>query len=150
MPWDIGGHSRVPDLGTPEVFAASYERYSADAVRLASKQSKRGLKHALFWAEREKASIVQARDYWVEVERITAASGIVAAEKAKTDARDALRDLIEATMSTEENTLSGVVIKAQALTAWAKVEPFYQAVNPRAQAWACNLAQTIMRHGGAV
>ena len=138
------------DIGTPDVFAASAERYQVDAVRLSAKPGKRGLKHALFWADKEKALIEPARVYWDQVARMTKASGIEGAKARLNATRIDLHKLVHNIMTTEEATLSGVVIKAQALTAWVKVELFYQAVNPHAQAWACSLAQSIMRQGGAV
>jgi len=158
MPWGVLGHTNVPNLGTPEIFTADWERHEAEAVRLSATKSQRGLKSARFWAERNKAVIAPARDFWAEVDRITDASGIEAAQAAKADAVQGLHDLVEATMAAQETSIAGVVIKAQALTAWGRVEWMHkvsQMVNSRSQGisqvdWACELAQSIMRQGGAL
>jgi hypothetical protein len=83
------------------------------------------------------------------VERIETASGLDAAEAAKEKARLALRAHVTATMAAPETTIAGVVIKAEALTAWANVDTFERLFNPKGPDWAEGLAAAIMRHGGA-
>ena len=148
--WGNRGVMRVPDLGTPEYFEAEWLRCQAEARAKAATKSQRGLKFATKWAERHRAAIAPSAAYWAEVERITAASGFEAAQAAEKDAREALRALIGAIMATDEATISGVVVKAQALAAWGEVDYVYRAYNPEGHDWAANLATSIMRQSGGV
>ena len=143
------GKDYVPELGTPEGFEAAWKQCEAEILRISATKSKRGLKSAQIWAARDKALIAPARAYWAEVERIETASGFDAAEAAKGKARDALRAHVTATMAAPETTIAGVVIKAEALTAWANVDTFERRFNPKGPDWAEGLAAAIMRHGGA-
>lgn len=150
MPWGKSGIARVPNLGTPESFMASGLAHKAEAARKALTKSKRGMQMPLRWAEHDFAAIAPARAYWGEVDRITAASGIESAQKAKTDAREALRAIVSQIMKIEENSMAGVIIKAQALTTWGQLDRFYLIVNEEAPEWAEGLANAIMRQSGAV
>lgn len=143
--WGNRGAMQIPDLGTPEYFEAEWLRCQAEARAKAATKSQRGLKFATKWAESEHAAIAPSTAYWAEVERIKAASGIEAAKAADKDAREALHALVGAIMATDEATIAGVIIKAQALTAWGEVEHFYQLVNLQGQEWAANLASSIIR-----
>lgn len=149
LPWGKGGMARVPELGTPESFKSAAEHHQIRANRKAATKSQRGLKFHEVWVKRSNDAIAPARAYWMEAERITAASGIDSAQKAKKEARDALRAIVGAIMATEETTIAGVIIKAQALTAWGHVEILYQALNMQGQEWAESLAGAIMRQSGA-
>ena len=85
---------RVQNIGTPEGFEAEYHAHTKEAERKSKLKSQRGMKSEIRWAERSKARMEPARAYWSEVERITAASGIEAAQAAETASRDALRSLV--------------------------------------------------------
>ncbi|MFT4707301.1 MAG: hypothetical protein ACJAWC_003099 [Yoonia sp.] len=52
---------------------------------------------------------------------------------------------IAATIDTPETTIVGVVIKAQALAEWGKVERFYRVLHPGGWPWSGDLAQAIIR-----
>lgn len=149
MPWGKGGMKRMPQLGVPEAFEESAERYEADAARCAHFKSPGKMQRNLRWAERERARIEPARAYWSEVERITTASGIEAAHARKASALDAVRSAVDEIMDADDWTIAGAVIKAQALNAWAEVEEPDRAVNVRGAVWADNLAASIVRHAGA-
>lgn len=145
MPYFVGGTPMHVNLGTPEYFKAEWLRYEAEARAKAATKSQRGLKIATKWAERQRAAIAPSAAYWAEVERITAASSIEAATVAEKEAREALHSLVGAIMAADEITIAGVIIKAQALTAWGEVEHFYQLVNLQGRDWAANLASSIIR-----
>jgi hypothetical protein len=80
------------------------------------------------------------------VERITEASGIEGAKAREEAARDALREEIDRIMVADDRAIAGAVIKAQALAAWAEVEPFYRVANARGPAWAELPAASIVKH----
>jgi hypothetical protein len=101
----------------PEHFAAWVERHEAEAARCAATPSKRGLKWALIGAERDRAAIEPARAFWAEVDRITKASGIEPAKARENAAREVLREAVDRIMVTDDWTIAGAVIKAQALAA---------------------------------
>lgn len=143
--WGNRGVMRVPDLGTPEYFEGEWLRCQAEARAKAATKSQRGLKFATIWADRNRAAIASSAAYWAEVERITAASGIEAARGAEKEAREALHSLVGAIMATDEATIAGVIVKAQALNTWSEVEFAYRALNLQGQDWAENLASSIIR-----
>jgi hypothetical protein len=97
------------------------------------------------WMEKEAAAIEPSRAYWSEVERITRESGITAAKNRKTDAEQRLHGLVDSILTHEEKTVTGLIIKAEALQAWGKVEPFRQFLNEDAPRWASAFAETVMR-----
>lgn len=142
-PWGGSTFLKVQDLGTPEVFEAGYERHMAIAAHKGKTKSKRGMKSELLWAERCKARIEPARAYWAEVDRITAASGIEAAQAAETAALSCLTDTVGAILNYDTTTATGLVIKAEALTAWGNAPAFNQGLNPNASKWMAGIAATI-------
>lgn len=145
MPWGKGGCTKVPDLGTPEVFERSYAAHMAEAQRCAKLKSKRGMKAQLAWAEKDKEALPLSRAYWAAVDRIEKASGIEAAQADKTAAREKLAAHITAIMNVEERTIEGLIIKAQALDAWSEVGAFWRGINPDAAMWADSITAAIMR-----
>ncbi len=146
IPFDRGfGEPSTVELGTPESFRASYEHHKAEYERKMATKSQRGAKFEKCRMERSRAAIAPSEAYWNEVERITEVSGIESAAKAKTEAMDALRDLVGDIIQCREKTVAGLVIKAQALQAWSQVDKFYQMVNPKAADWAAEMAATIVR-----
>jgi len=148
-PWGKGGIMRVQNLGTPEGFEASYHSHKKEADRKSKFKSQRGMKSELRWAESSKARIEPARAYWSEAERITALSGIEDAQALETKARDALRELVGAILTFEELSPMGLAIKAQALTAFVELPPFWQMANPDAPKWMAGLANTLTRQSTA-
>lgn len=143
--WGKSRLMRVQQLGTPEHFEES-ARLAWDVYehRMQTK-SQRGAKGAKAWAEQNEALIGPAREYWSQVDRITEASGIEAAQAARSDALEALRELVGQIVLYREKTVTGLIIKAQAMQAWETVEPFYRSVNLDGQAWAEAMTATVLR-----
>lgn len=141
-----GRHGKdVVYVGTPESFQKSAERRWANYERKMQTKSQRGAKSEKFWAEKDDAAIRPAQAYWSEVERITEESGIKSAQKAKEESREALRDLAGRIVLFHEHSITGLIIKAQALQAWGEVDEFFRIVNPDGPAWTDAMAETIMR-----
>jgi hypothetical protein len=139
------GIMRVQDLGTPEHFEESARQEWALYDHKMQTKSKRGAKTAKSFAERDAALIEPARSYWSQVERITEASGIEAAKVARSEALEALRKLVGQIVLFREKTVTGLIIKAQAMQAWESIEPFYRSVNLDGQAWAEAMTATVLR-----
>lgn len=139
--------TQVCNLGTPEIFEELFARYTKEAARAANHKSKRRMNSCLASADEAKAAIAPARAYWAEVDRITAASGIDAARARQTEAQGALHAHVDAIMTEREISLAGLVIKAQALAAWAQVGKFWRALDPKAGDWADALSAAILRQG---
>lgn len=135
----------VASIGTPEYYEASAERRRAEYNRKMATKSQRGAKSEKMWMERDAENAPIARAYWSEVERITKASGIKEAQALQKGTRDELRELVGSIVMSRENSITGLVIKAQAMQAWSKVEKFHRAVNPDGPAWADEIAATIIR-----
>lgn len=108
-------------------------------------KSQRGAKQMRRWAESDEALIAPAREYWSEVDRITEASGIEAAKVARSAALEALRELVGRIVFYRERTITGLIIKAQAMQAWEAVRPFDRGTNLVAMAWADAMTETILR-----
>ena len=132
-------------VGTPEDFQKSAERHWAHYERKMQTKSQRGARFHKVWAERDTASIEPARKYWSEIDRITRASGIEAAKKAEAEARDALQDLVGRIVLFKERSITGLIIKAQAMQAWGEVDAFARAFHLDALAWADAMNETILR-----
>lgn len=146
-PWGIKGHMRVPSIGTPDSFEDEHTSAMARAGRCAKTKSQRGLEQATLWAEKAQANIAPSRAYWAEVDRITALSGIEDAKAAKNGARDAFAAHVGAIMDAEALTMAGLVIKAQAMDAWANVGAFHRALHPNANKWADDMSRAIISLG---
>ena len=141
-----GRHGKdVVYVGTPEGFQESAERRWANYERKMQTKSQRGAKSDKFWAEKATAAIRPAQAYWSEVERITEESGIKVAQKAKEESQEALRGLVGRIVLFREHSITGLIIKAQALQAWGEVDSFFRIVNPDGPAWTDAMAETIMR-----
>lgn len=144
-----GNERSTPQLGTPEYFEGQAAYHQGRAEKCAATKSKRNMKFHALWAERQAAQIEPSRAYWSEVDRVTATSGIEDAQTQLRDARDALKKKVDQIMRADDWTIAGTVIKAQALQAWAEVEPFWRQMNLDGPPWADLLAASIMRHAQA-
>ncbi len=136
----------MPRLGTAEYFEVSAAHHGSEAKRCAAFKRERRMLSNLRAAEQERALIKPARIYWSEVDRITAASGIEAAQARAGAAQDALKAAVDRIMRADDRTITGAVIKAPALHAWTEVELFYRTLNDRGPAWAEQLAAPIVKH----
>ncbi|MGR3702282.1 MAG: hypothetical protein ACU0A4_09360 [Paracoccaceae bacterium] len=132
-------------VGTPEDFQKSAERHWAQYERKMQTKSQRGAWSHKRWAERDEAAIEPARKYWSEIDRIKQASGIEAAQNAKSEALDALQNLVGRIVLFEERSITGLIIKAQAMQAWGEVDAFARAFHLDALAWADAMNETIFR-----
>lgn len=141
--------TEVRPLGTAEYFEASRDRHRAEYLRKMQTKSQRGAEGCKIQSDRAAAAIEPARAYWSEVERITAASGIKDAKADALAAQDALQALVGQILQHRERTLTGLVIKAQALAAWSEAPEFYRILNPNGAAWADQIAASIVRQAGA-
>lgn len=146
LPWGKGGLKRMPQVGTPESFAADAARCEKEAARCAALPSKRGLKFATFHATQSRAAIEPARAFWAEVDRIKAASGIEAAQAREEAAAKALVQAVDQIMAADDWTISGAVIKAQALGAWGELDRPVRLLTMREADWAQSLAASILKH----
>lgn len=146
LPYFNSGITRMPQIGTPEHFAASADYHAIQADRILAKGGKRNLKFHRGWAERERAAIDPARAFWAEIDRITAASGIEAAQSREVEAAKGLVQSVERIMAADEWTIAGAVIKAQALGAWAELDRHIRLLSMRDSDWAQSLATSILKH----
>ena len=135
----------VHHIARPADLQRQFEGYVSEAERTSKFKKKGRMERNLRLADETKAKIEPARAYWSEVERITAASGIEAAQAAETASRDALRSLVGDILTFEEQSPVGLGIKAQALAAFIELPPFWQGVNPDAPQWLAGLTGTLAR-----
>ena len=141
-----GRHGKdVVYVGTPEDFQKSSERHWAMYEHKMKTKSQRGAAYPKRWAEKDAAAIQPSREYWSEVNRITEASGIEEATKAETDARNALKDLVGRIVLFQEMSITGLIIKAQAMQAWSEVDMFWRLLNTHSAEWANAMAETVIR-----
>jgi len=143
--WGKSDLMDVRSLGTPEYFEAEARSYWAEYERRMTTKSKRGADHARRWSERQAAAIEPARAYWSEADRITEASGIEAAQATLTASRDDLKELVGSIILYREQTVTGLIIKAQAMQAWAEVDAFSRHLHLDALAWSDAMAETVLR-----
>ncbi len=141
---------RLVNVGTADGFKEAAARHRREYERKMQTKSQRGAKFHKLWMERDTAAIAPVRAFWAEVERINEASGIKAAQAEQTATRDALQGLVSRIVLFQERTVTGLVIKAQAMQAWSNVGNFYRLLNLEATAWGDEMAATIVRRvGGA-
>lgn len=144
-----GGKSGLPgaliSVGKPEHFEADI-RYNKERIaHIMKTKSKRGLKFHETWVARSEDALPLAKAYWADLAKAKSASGIEDADGELAVAREALHAHVDQIMRFREKTMQGLVIKAQAMTAWGKVEPFQRAFNIQANDWADAMAATVMR-----
>ncbi|OOY23137.1 hypothetical protein BMI91_16985 [Thioclava sediminum] len=132
-------------VGKPEHFEADI-RYNKERIaHIMKTKSKRGLKFHETWVARSEEALPLAKTYWADLEKAKSASGIDDANGRLAAVREALHAHVDQIMRFQEKTMQGLVIKAQAMTAWGKVEPFQRAFNIQANDWADAMAATVMR-----
>jgi hypothetical protein len=146
LPWGKNVIKRMQQVGTPEVFEAAAKHHETEVARIIAKGGKRNLKYHRVWAAREKAAVEPARAFWAEVDRITAASGIEAAQRREVEAVKALVQAVDRVMATDDWTITGAVIKAQALGAWGGLDRHIRLLSMRDGDWSQSLAASILKH----
>lgn len=90
--------------------------------------------------------LAQAREYEAAKARTLEASGYEAARDRQSAAREALLSIVSRIMAEPETSMAGVVIKAEALTAWANAP--YHAFEVKGWAWPQQLAASLLRIAG--
>lgn len=75
-------------------------------------------------------------------------SGYPAAVERAAEVRERLTVHVDAVMSHPANTMTGVMIKAEALAAFSKLERFWRVTEPRAWGWAGSFAALILQIAG--
>jgi hypothetical protein len=98
-----------------------------------------------------KKQLAIAKGYEAECDRVRLASGLRAAQKRESDAAQALTNHVDAIMGTPETSMTGIMIKAQAMAAWSRV-PLCGLFVVQAREWGPKFGASIVRlaaEGGA-
>lgn len=143
------GEEEAHRIGKPSAFVWEQECCREAMQKKSMMRSKRERAY-----RREKLAAAEkaekmAEDYWAACERVRQASGIEPARERKAAAREALREHVSAILAGREQSMAGVVIKAQALAAWGEVELFHRMLNPHGDEWASHISASIMRQAEA-
>lgn len=96
-------------------------------------------------AEAERLHAIAAR-YEAEIASIKKESNYESASKHAAATAEALEAHVSAIMTQPELSMDGLIIKAQALAAWGKVEPLYRIPYRHGQDWHGQIAASILRH----
>lgn len=137
-------------LWTVEQVESSITDYERDVARILKTKRQTRLGWHVERLNEARKALPKAKAYWRKCERIRKSCGYESASKRKHKAMDALRDHVKAIMETEERTMMGVVIKAQALQSWTKVETFYRGFNIHGIEWPNQMGEAIIRQAGVV
>lgn len=136
---------RPISIGTVETFESEIDTHRRRIAHIMTTKSKRGLKSEQLWLARAETALPLARSYWAKVERIRTASGYDTAVQCEHDALAALKAHVDKIMVAPEHTMQGVVIKAQALAAWGRIERHCRVLNIEGVEWPTQMAEAIMR-----
>jgi len=96
------------------------------------------------WKDRLEA----AEHYYAATAKLREASGYEPARLAEEAAREALTTHVTAIMAEPPTTMIGVVIHAQALTAFGKVDQFFRVCNSGSWGWSAEFADHVLRLAG--
>ena len=135
-------------IWTVEQTATTIAEYERDVARIlkTKRQNRLGWHVARLNEARETLPIAQS--YWNQCERIRKSCGYKTANDRKHAAMRRLKAHVDAIMCAEEQTMMGVVIKAQALQAWKGVERFYRGFNVEGIEWPTQMSAAIIRQAG--
>lgn len=158
---DVAGAGiRREDGKSANLWSISDARYSVDVIKDALKRRRKdperpfgvgrfiGQDTAAGWRttlEECEASLQAAESYYATVARLRDECGYHAAEQADEVARKALIAHVDAIMAETPNTMAGVIIHAQALAAFGKVEQFFRVCEPTSWPWASSFAASVLR-----
>lgn len=146
------GENEPKNIGKPEGFAY-WQGVARHALQKKSRaRSERGVRERerfnAYWREElrkaERAEPLSVA-YWAECERIQEASGYRSAQLRETAACKKLKALVAAILAEQEETMLGVIIKAQALAAWNKADVLWRALNVEGVDWGGQMAAAVMR-----
>jgi|GEM_PF-1939836 len=133
-------------IGTPEHFRGRQAFYQAAIDN--PKQTKWRQKAKPRWqadlAEAKRGEAL-SKEYHSAIKRVREASGFDAVSARRMAAQDALKAHVAAIMDTPENTQRGVIIKAEALTAWGVVNPSRRIFSIAISAWPQQMAEAVLR-----
>lgn len=139
-------HERQPQthyVQTPDQIADEQMRYEHELGLTSTGKWRRDWLEGRI--ERLKVALPDAQQYEAETTRIKRESGYVVANDEMIAARDDLATHIEFIMQCEPQTMEGVIIQSQALSAWGDVSTFWRITEPKAVDWPASLAQSILR-----
>ncbi len=142
------GEGDVWCIWTVEQIEATIAEYERDVARILKTKRQNRLGWHVERLNEARKALPKARAYWRKCARIRKSCGYETASKRKHEAMDSLRDHVNAIMEAEERTMLGVVIKAQALQSWTKVETFYRSLNSRGIDWPNQMSAAIIRQAG--
>lgn len=91
------------------------------------------------------ARLAAAERYYAKTAELREQSCYQPAERADEAARKALIAHVSAIMAETPTTMAGVIIHAQALAAFGKVEQFYRVCEPTSWPWASSFAASVLR-----
>lgn len=91
------------------------------------------------------ARLAAAERYYSETDQLRELSGYEPARVAEEAARIALVAHVSAIMAEQPTTMAGVVIHAQALAAFGKVERFFRVCSVESWPWAATFAANVLR-----
>lgn len=152
-----GGALRRRGEAEPRRLIPAYHfRYGADRARRILKGKKLaagpvgGRTRAEWEAEllEDERCLGLAVNYAAETKRISEASNYTASWKAHAAAAKALEASITLIMAQPDLTMEGLIIKAQALEVWGRVDELYRLSRPGAD-WHGQIAASILRHAAA-
>jgi len=146
---DVAGGARP---GGKHVSGSSFHRsriegFEQDLTRKVVIKSESRTKQLRGLIQDAKKEFRLAVAYEKECARIKAKSGYETASDAHSGARKALHNQVNAIMAEPEKTMVGVLIKAQALDAWNKVDHFHRTFNIQGPEWAEAMAHAVLRQG---
>jgi hypothetical protein len=149
-----GGATRRPGEANPRQLISAFSfRYEASRARRVLKSKKLaagpvdGRTRAEWETELAKADRCHAlaAKYEAETKRISEASNYEASWKAHAAAAAALEAHVTLMMDQPDHTMEGLVIKAQALEVWGRVDELYR-LTRRGADWHGQIAASILRH----
>ncbi|WP_324132337.1 hypothetical protein [Bosea sp. (in: a-proteobacteria)] len=152
-----GGATRRPGEANPRNVTSAFTfRYEANRARRVLKSKKLaagpvdGRTRAEWEAELVKADRCHAlaSKYEAETKRISEVSNYEGSWKAHAAAAAALEAHVTLIMDQPDCTMEGLVIKAQALEVWGRVDELYR-LTRRGADWHGQIAASILRHAGA-
>ena len=137
-------HDATIRIGTPGFFA---ERAAWAKGRLdRGLKTDRATMQRIFDQARRAEPLAAA--YFAECEAIRQNLNYPALNARLDEARAALKSIVGCIMVEPDESMTGVMIKAEALAAWGAVDPFLRTFNVEGVDWAQKLAASILSHAG--
>lgn len=138
----------VYHFGTPHSFEMRIKQTKACIAHIMTTKSKRGLKREQDNLTRYERALPLSQAYVAEINRITERSGYQAAEEREAQSKAAIKAHVGRIMDMTPLTMEGVVIQAQALSAWRSVRYGELEVDVLTVTWPGRLASAILAQSG--